>query len=142
MVEKFTDPYTTADGANRAVVPFSGLKTLWINTGTLCNLSCRNCYIESSPLNDRLAYISRSGAYQFLKEAAAHGSVTEIGFTGGEPFMNPDFLGIVEDALEFGFHVLILTNAMRPMQRLHRQFHELLRHYPDRIAVRVSLDHY
>ncbi len=36
-----------------------GLETLWFNTGTLCNVTCRNCYIESSPRNDRLAYLTR-----------------------------------------------------------------------------------
>ena len=41
----------------------------------------------------------------------------EIGFTGGEPFMNPQFLTMLEDTLERGFDVLILTNAMKPMQR-------------------------
>ena len=55
---KFRDPTVTAKGERRAVVGLSGLKTLWINTGTLCNLACTNCYIESTPRNDRLAYIS------------------------------------------------------------------------------------
>jgi hypothetical protein len=57
---KFRDPLVTAEGEPHAEVTFSGLKTLWINTGTLCNLSRRNCYIESTPRNDRLAY--RDGA--------------------------------------------------------------------------------
>ena len=34
------------------------LETLWINTGSLCNLTCGNCFMESSPKNDRLVYIS------------------------------------------------------------------------------------
>jgi len=140
--DKFDDPVYTANGELRAVVPFSGLKTLWINTGTLCNLSCANCYIESTPLNDRLVYMPRSEAYRFMEEAAAHISATEIGFTGGEPFMNPEFLGILDDALSFGFHVLILTNAMRPLQRLQNEFSDILQQYKDRISIRVSLDHY
>jgi hypothetical protein len=41
----------------------------------------------------------------------------EIGFTGGEPFMNPDLPAMMAAALERGFSVLVLTNAMRPMQR-------------------------
>ena len=31
--------------------------------------------------------------------------------------MNPHMLGLVEDALARGFDVLVLTNAMQPMQR-------------------------
>ena len=45
--EKFAKKHTTALGHNRAFVKFTGLKTLWFNTGTLCNLSCDGCYIES-----------------------------------------------------------------------------------------------
>ena len=55
---KFRDPDVTATGARRASVAFRELGTLWFNTGTLCNLTCRNCYIESSPTNDRLVYLS------------------------------------------------------------------------------------
>ena len=52
---KFRDPSVTARGETRATVALRALDTLWFNTGTLCNLTCRNCYIESSPRNDRLA---------------------------------------------------------------------------------------
>ena len=37
---KFADPGVTATGARRASVGLRGLATLWINTGTLCNLAC------------------------------------------------------------------------------------------------------
>ena len=56
--KKFTDPDRTAKGQDRAIVPFNKLETLWINTGTLCNIECANCYILSSPTNDSLSYIS------------------------------------------------------------------------------------
>ena len=56
---KFRDPFLTAKGETRAQVALRALDTLWFNTGTLCNLTCRNCYIESSPRNDRLAYLTR-----------------------------------------------------------------------------------
>jgi hypothetical protein len=46
---KFRNPDLTAKGEPRAHVPLSRLDTLWINTGTLCNITCANCYIESSP---------------------------------------------------------------------------------------------
>ena len=55
---KFQDPLVTARGERRAHVALKALETLWFNTGTLCNLTCQNCYIESSPKNDRLAYLT------------------------------------------------------------------------------------
>lgn len=140
---KFSDPLVTAKGERRAVVPFTGLSTLWFNTGTLCNIACANCYIESSPKNDALVYLSRAEVAGFLAQAKAAATVPrEIGFTGGEPFMNPDFLGMAEDALAAGFCVLVLTNAMKPMQHKREAFADLTRHYPGRLAVRVSIDHY
>ena len=113
---------STRTGPQRASaarrVALDRLETLWINTGTLCNITCQNCYIESSPTNDRLVYITRPEAAAFYDEIATQGLGTrEIGFTGGEPFMNPHMLGLIEDALARGFEVLVLTNAMQPMQR-------------------------
>ena len=94
------------------------LRTLWLNTGSLCNITCRNCYIDSSPDNDRLAYLTRAEAAAFLDEIARDAwPVREIGFTGGEPFMNPDIIDMLGDALSRGFSVLVLTNAMQPMLR-------------------------
>jgi uncharacterized Fe-S cluster-containing radical SAM superfamily protein len=142
---KFRHPDVTATGERRARVPLLGLRTLWINTGSLCNIACRNCYIESSPENDRLAYISRDEAALYLNEVARERwPVTEIGFTGGEPLMNPDIVAMVDDALRRDFSVLLLTNAMQPMlrPRIREGFVALRNTYGSRLTVRVSLDHY
>jgi uncharacterized Fe-S cluster-containing radical SAM superfamily protein len=142
---KFTDPDFTAKGEPRARVPLSRLDTLWINTGTLCNITCQNCYIESSPSNDRLAYISRAEAVSYLDEIARLQLGTrEIGFTGGEPFLNPDMLEILHDALSQGFQVLLLTNAMQPMQRpkIKAGLLKILAAFGDQLTLRVSLDHH
>ena len=140
-IGKFTDAEFTAKGERRAVVPFTGLQTLWFNTGTLCNIACTNCYIESSPKNDALVYLSRAEVAAFLEQGKV-AQPREIGFTGGEPFMNPDFLGMVEDSLAAGFAVLVLTNAMKPMQHKRDAFLALHQRYEGRLAVRVSIDHY
>ena len=55
---KFENPDLTAKGERRASVALDKLDTLWINTGSQCNITCVNCYIESSPSNDRLVYIT------------------------------------------------------------------------------------
>jgi hypothetical protein len=124
-------------------VPCAGLKTLWINTGTLCNITCKNCYIESSPGNDRLVYISAAEVRPFLAEAERQ-HAREIAFTGGEPFLNPDMAEMAADALTCGFDVLILTNAMLPMQRprVKQALIELNNRFPGRLTLRVSLDHF
>jgi len=140
---KFVDPDVTADGARRAEVALSGLRTLWINTGTLCNLTCRNCYIESSPTNDRLAYITGAEAAAFLDEIEAGKLPTEtIGFTGGEPFMNPDIMAMLADALGRGLRVLVLTNAMKPMAHKRAELIELKEQFGDALQIRVSIDYH
>lgn len=142
--EKFRDPDVTATGAERARVGLERLDTLWINTGTLCNITCRNCYIESSPKNDRLVYMSAHEVAAFLDEIEALGLNTrEIGFTGGEPFMNPDIVTMLGDALGRGYEVLVLTNAMQPMMRPRlREGLLALKPLAGRLTLRVSLDHY
>jgi len=140
---KFQDPQITAKGERRASVRLGTLRTLWFNTGTLCNITCENCYIESSPRNDRLAYLTRAEVRTFLDEALTRDPPPdEIGFTGGEPFMNRAFLGILEDTLDAGFRALVLTNAMRPMQRLKQPLDALNQRFLGRLTIRVSLDHY
>lgn len=142
---KFEDPNWTANGERRAEVALDRLETLWINTGTLCNIECVNCYIESSPTNDRLVYISAAECAALLDEIAVLGlGTTEIAFTGGEPFMNPDIIEMLRDALSRGFKVLVLTNAMQPMQRprIQRDLIALNAQLGDSLTLRVSLDHY
>lgn len=139
--QKFLDPTLTAKGEPRALVAMTGLTTLWFNTGTLCNLACASCYIESTPTNDALVYITLDEVRGFLDEIARDRLPTrEIAFTGGEPFMNREMVPIIQLCLDRGFDVLVLTNAMRPMRRFEREL--LALKGKDRLTLRVSLDHY
>ncbi|WP_170984914.1 radical SAM protein [Roseomonas sp. AR75] len=142
---KFRDPVLTAKGERRAAVAPTGLRTLWINTGTLCNITCANCYIESSPRNDALVYISAAEVKAYLDEAAARGDgLAEVGFTGGEPFMNPDLLAMLAEVLSRpGLAAIVLTNAMQPMRRHAAGLLRLRDRFgTERLTLRVSLDHH
>ncbi len=140
---KFADPNHTAAGEPRAQVPLVALRTLWFNTGTLCNLACATCYIESSPTNDALIYLTLSEVERFLGEIGhCHLDTREIGFTGGEPFMNPEIIPMLGATLARGHDVLVLTNAMKPMRRHEATLLALRSQYGDRLTLRVSLDHY
>jgi len=142
---KFQDPDRTADDQPRARVALSDPRTLWFNTGTRCNIACTHCYIESSPANDRLAYITAAEVATFLDEAAARGwGLREVGFTGGEPFLNPEILAMLHDALARGHAALVLTNAMAPMMRprVREGLTALQAAFGARLTLRVSLDHH
>jgi hypothetical protein len=142
---KFQNPDFTAKGELRAQVGLDRLETLWINTGSLCNIACVNCYIESSPRNDRLVYMTAAEVAAYLDEIETlELGTAEIGFTGGEPFMNPDIIAMLDDVLTRGFSALILTNAMQPMMRPRVQagLLNLREKFGDRLIMRISVDHY
>lgn len=142
---KFQDPFVTAKGEERAQVALTNPQTLWFNTGTLCNIACTNCYIESSPQNDALVYLTSDEIKPFLAQLKSREwKVREIGFTGGEPFMNPQFLEMLELCLEDGYEVLVLTNAMQPMMRksIRSGLTPLIQKYRNKLTFRVSLDHF
>jgi len=140
---KFQDALLTAKGEERAHVALRSLETLWFNTGTLCNLTCQNCYIESSPRNDRLAWLSAAEVAAYLDEIERDGHGTKlIGFTGGEPFMNRDLPAMLEDVLARGLKAMVLTNAMKPMHKMKSALLGLLERHGRNLTIRVSLDHY
>jgi len=142
---KFQHPDVTAMGEARARVPLSHPETLWFNTGTLCNITCANCYIESSPTNDALVYLSADEVSDYLDQLEMRKwNVREIAFTGGEPFMNPACIEMLERSLARGYDVLVLTNAMAPMMRpkVRAGLTDLVTRYAGKLTLRVSLDHH
>lgn len=144
-IGKFQDPQVTADGQTRATVALSNPETLWFNTGTLCNITCANCYIDSSPTNDALVYLTPPEVADYLAQVKQRAwPLREIGFTGGEPFMNPQIIDMARLSLEAGFEVLILTNAMLPMMRptMRQGITDLNAAFPGKLTLRVSLDHW
>ncbi|WP_170463466.1 radical SAM protein [Ruegeria arenilitoris] len=144
-IGKFQNKLVTADGQTRASVALKNPETLWFNTGTLCNIECVNCYIASSPTNDALVYITADEVRDYLNQIEERGwPVREIGFTGGEPFMNPEMIDMTRAALERGYEVLILTNAMQPMMRrkMREGLLDLQADYGDKLTLRISVDHF
>jgi hypothetical protein len=144
LIAPWSDPSRTASGQARAHVSFTGFRTLWLNTGTLCNIACPTCYIESSPRNDALLYLTLDDALPFLEELTARDPQRgcEIGLTGGEPFMNPQIIAIMEHCLAAGWPMLVLTNAMQPMQRpvMADPLAGLIERFKSSLTMRVSLD--
>ena len=53
--------------------PLTRLHTVWFNTGSLCNITCNNCYMDSSPTNDKLEYLSLSQVVTYLDEIVVEG---------------------------------------------------------------------
>tara|TARA_R110000796_G_scaffold206283_4_gene322608 strand:- start:1640 stop:2416 length:777 start_codon:yes stop_codon:yes gene_type:complete len=96
--------------------------------------------MESSPSNDQLSYLSFEEFKNYIDESIVKNYGTkEVGFTGGEPFMNKDIIKMIEYSLKNGFNTLVLTNAMKPMLNKKEQ---LLNLKSSNLTIRVSIDHY
>lgn len=140
---KFEHPQVTAKGEQRASVELEKLETLWFNTGTLCNLECANCYIESSPRNDRLVYLTIDDVKPYMDEIVELNlSTKKIGLTGGEPFLNPQIIEILDLILSYDVELLVLTNATNVLRKHYTSLLGLKEKYGKKLKLRVSLDHY
>jgi molybdenum cofactor biosynthesis enzyme MoaA len=92
------------------LVPLTHLDDLWFQVaGTLCNLTCHHCFISCSPHNHAFGFLKLADVQRYLDESVALG-VKEYYFTGGEPFLNPDMVPILELTLQYG-PATVLTNG-------------------------------
>jgi len=125
--------------AKRVEAPLTGLSTLWFQvSGTLCNLKCTHCFISCGPGVKRHGMLTRETVRRYLEEARAT-SVTDIYFTGGEPLLNPEIMGITADALKDA-HVTILTNATLVTGEAAEKFREMAETARHKLTFRVSMD--
>ena len=88
------DWLATTRGDPRGYIQPSSLKELWFHTGTICNLSCPFCLEGSKPGDNRLNQPTLDDVKPFIDEAIGLG-VEQFSFTGGEPFVNKDFIAIL-----------------------------------------------
>jgi len=132
--EWLTDP----EGNPRGYIQPKRLKELWFHTGTVCNLRCSFCLEGSKPGDNRLNAITLGEVKPFIEEAVLLGA-EQFSFTGGEPFVIPEMVSILDYALDFK-PCLVLTNATEP---LLNRFHQIapLTGKPFSLSFRVSLDH-
>ncbi len=137
MIAPATLPATRA--ATVPAVPLISLDQLWFQvSGTVCNLRCRHCFISCSPDNHSFWFMSREMVRKVLEESAGM-NVQEYYFTGGEPFMNSEMEGILEDTLQFG-PATVLTNATLFTPRRVEELSGLRAKSPHRLELRVSID--
>lgn len=138
--EKSDDPkwLFTPEGHPRGYIESTTLRELWFHTGTNCNLACPFCFEGSKPRDNRIEFPTLDDLKPFVMEALDLG-VEQFSFTGGEPFVNPQMLRILEFALEHR-PCFVLTNGTEPLRNRIRQVIQL-KNKPHPLAFRISLDH-
>ncbi len=122
-------------------VALSALDDLWFQvSGTLCNLTCAHCFISCSPTNHAFELMDLGAMKRLLEESKSLG-VKEYYFTGGEPFIHPHMVEVLEATLELG-PATVLTNAtvIKPKQVERLAAAEALSPYS--LEFRVSIDGY
>jgi uncharacterized Fe-S cluster-containing radical SAM superfamily protein len=120
-------------------LPFLGLDVLWIQVaGTVCNIACRHCFISCGPKNEAHPFLETDRILALLARARKIG-VKEYYFTGGEPFLHPEILLLVERTLEQG-PLSILTNALLLDPDTARHLADLSAASEYSLDLRISLD--
>lgn len=125
-------------------VPFLGHElnefVLWFFTGTRCNLECTHCYVNSSPENNDHPYLKYDTFKQQLDIALENNfSKIDIYFTGGEPFINPDILQMIDESLNHG-NTTILTNGTRFSESTLETLRNIVKDRKYSLTFRISLD--
>jgi len=121
------------------VVALSHLDDLWFQVaGTLCNLTCRHCFISCSPHNRSFGFLDLETVWRHLDESVALG-VKEYYFTGGEPFLNPDMTAILELTLRYG-PATVLTNGTVFKEEWLDRLAQAEAESPYSLEFRVSID--
>ena len=122
-----------------ATVPFRHLTALWVQvTGTLCNLHCVHCINASGPTDPWLAPLDGATARRWIAEAADLG-VKEVYLTGGEPFLHPEIVALLEFALERA-PTTVLTNGTLIGEAMADRLAALAARARYSLEIRVSLD--
>jgi sulfatase maturation enzyme AslB (radical SAM superfamily) len=121
------------------VVPLAHLDDLWFQVaGTLCNLTCRHCFISCSPHNHAFGFLDLDTVRRVLDESVGLG-VKEYYFTGGEPFLNRDMVPILELTLQYG-PATVLTNGTVFKDEWLRRLARAEAASPYSLEFRVSID--
>jgi uncharacterized Fe-S cluster-containing radical SAM superfamily protein/predicted phosphodiesterase len=101
------------DEGARPVVPLFGSAVfpprLWVYSNFHCNLACSYCAVASSPTARRRS-IGLARFHSLVDEALAEG-FEELYVTGGEPFVEPQIVDMLEYASD-RMPTVVLTNAM------------------------------
>jgi radical SAM/Cys-rich protein len=85
----------------------SGLETLQVNLGYLCNQQCLHCHVDAGPRRTEVMERANIDAViEFLKKR----NIKTLDLTGGAPEMNPHFRDLVVAARAMNVHVIDRCN--------------------------------
>lgn len=110
---------TRTTAAPTAIRP-AALRFVWLEITGSCQLHCGHCYADSSPAGTH-GQMTTTDWRRVIGEVAALGA-GRVQFIGGEPTMHPDFLELVEHALDQGLRVEVYSNLVRITEAMWEMF--------------------
>lgn len=93
--------------ANLYPLKCGDIKTLQVNIGKICNLSCRHCHVEAGP--KATESMSQETMEQCLL-AMENNNIPSLDITGGAPELNPHLTWFISRATLARRHVIVRTN--------------------------------
>jgi len=108
---------------------------LWVYSNFHCNLACGYCVVASSPRARRREI--GAGRFRALVDEAVDEGFTELYVTGGEPFVHPHMVEMLEYASD-RIDTVVLTNAMLFEGRRGRELGRLAGR--ERLTLQSSID--
>jgi MoaA/NifB/PqqE/SkfB family radical SAM enzyme len=105
---KETGHSTGAAGSSSDPALPAAPRTVTLEVGTRCNLSCRHCSTYSSPDGD--VGLPTSDLLDVLTNLHARGTY-EVWLSGGEPTLRPDLAELMQHATTLGLKVHLSTNG-------------------------------
>ena len=104
----------------------TGVETLQINVGRVCNQTCSHCHVDAGP--DRRENMSKEIAELVLK-TLVHPQIKTLDITGGAPEMNPNFRYLVENARQLNKRVIDRCNLTILLANGFTDLPEFLAHH-------------
>ncbi|MEA2191381.1 MAG: hypothetical protein QOI73_1502, partial [Solirubrobacteraceae bacterium] len=108
---------------------------LWVYSNFHCNLACGYCVVASSPRARRRELAL--GRFEALVDEALEEGFEELYLTGGEPFVHPHAVDMIEYAAD-RMTTVVLTNAMLFSGRRRGELARLAAH--PRLTLQSSID--
>jgi radical SAM/Cys-rich protein len=115
----------------------TGIDTLQINVGKLCNQTCRHCHVDAGP--DRREQMSQK-TMELCLAALERSDIPTVDITGGAPELNPNFRWLVERCRALGRHVMDRCNLTILGTAAHQDLPEFFARH--QVEVIGSLPHY
>lgn len=118
------NPFARTLEKNGLVLRRGETRTMQVNTGLLCNLSCRHCHLSAGPGRREVMAEETVAA---VIDCARRFSFASIDITGGAPEMNPGIMELLEGLTPLTPRLLLRSNLVAMSGRRREEILSLCR---------------